>query len=112
MAHYIACEALDFGMASPAAYRRALQGAGFVDVALVNRNPWYREVARAELERLRGPVGERARAILGEAGRPADPHLGGDGGRAGLGRALPAPLPRPQAGLRRLASRAPLGYFE
>jgi SAM-dependent methyltransferase len=68
MAHYIACEDLGFGMASPAAYRRALQGAGFVDVALVDRNPWYCEVARAELERLRGLVGERARAILGEVG--------------------------------------------
>ena len=67
MAHYIACEALDFGMASPTAYRAALESAGFVDVELVNRNPWYREVARAELDRLRGPLGERARAILGEA---------------------------------------------
>jgi phosphoethanolamine N-methyltransferase len=67
MAHYIACEALDFGMASPGTYRAALERAGFVDIALVNRNPWYREVARAELERLHGPVGERAKAILGEA---------------------------------------------
>jgi SAM-dependent methyltransferase len=67
MAHYIACEALDFGMASPNNYRAALKAAGFVDIALVDRNPWYCEVARAELDRLRGPVGERARAILGEA---------------------------------------------
>jgi SAM-dependent methyltransferase len=67
MAHYIACEALDFGMASPATYRAALASAGFVDIVLVDRNPWYREVARAELDRLRGPLGERARAILGEA---------------------------------------------
>lgn len=67
MAHYIACEALDFGMASPSAYRRALEEAGFVEIELVNRNPWYHGVAHAELDRLRGPVGERARAILGEA---------------------------------------------
>lgn len=67
MAHYIACEALDFGMASPATYRAALAVAGFADIVLVDRNPWYREVAHAELERLRGPVGERARVILGEA---------------------------------------------
>lgn len=67
MAHYIACEALDFGMASPQAYRAALAAAGFADIVLVDRNPWYREVARAELDRLRGPVGEQARAILGEA---------------------------------------------
>ena len=68
MAHYVACEALDFGMASPGAYRAALEAAGFVDLALVNRNAWYREVARSELERLRGPVGERATAIIGPDG--------------------------------------------
>ena len=68
MAHYIACEALDFGMASPSAYRAALEAAGFVDLALVDRNAWYREVARSELERLRGPVGERATAIIGPDG--------------------------------------------
>lgn len=67
MTHYIACEALDFGMASPGTYRAALGRAGFVDIALVDRNGWYREVARAELARLRGPVGEQAKAILGEA---------------------------------------------
>lgn len=53
MAAYIAAEALDFGMASPERYRRALAAAGFVDVELRNRNGWYREIARAELERLR-----------------------------------------------------------
>lgn len=58
MADYLRKEDLDFGMASPQRYRRALEGAGFVDVELVDRNPWYREVARDELARLRGP--ERA----------------------------------------------------
>jgi SAM-dependent methyltransferase len=65
MAHYIACEALDFGMASPAAYRHALEAAGLVDVALESRNRWYLSTAEAELARLRRPIGERARAILG-----------------------------------------------
>lgn len=68
MAHYIACEALDFGMGSPGAYRAALEAAGFVDIALVNRNPWYREEAQRELERMRGPLRERGKAILGEDG--------------------------------------------
>jgi phosphoethanolamine N-methyltransferase len=54
MADYIAKEDLDFGMASPARYRAALEGAGFVEVALTNRNPWYREVARKELALLQG----------------------------------------------------------
>ena len=35
-------------------YRRALEGASFVDVSLTNRNPWYRTVAREELARLEG----------------------------------------------------------
>ena len=54
MADYLAKEDLDFGMASPARYRRALEEAGFVDVSLSNRNPWYRTVAREELARLEG----------------------------------------------------------
>lgn len=58
MAHYLACEDLDFGMASPARYRAALEAAGFTDIRLTDRNPWYREEARRELARLQGP--ERA----------------------------------------------------
>jgi phosphoethanolamine N-methyltransferase len=54
MSAYIAAEDLDFGMASPDRYRAALAAAGFVDVELVNRNEWYREVARDELARLTG----------------------------------------------------------
>lgn len=58
MAEYIAKEDLNFGMASPERYRKALAAAGFVDVSLRNRNPWYREIAREELARLEG--GDRA----------------------------------------------------
>jgi SAM-dependent methyltransferase len=66
MAAYIAAEGLDFGMASPARYRDALAAAGFTDVEIVSRNPWYREVARAELARMRGPWRETAAAALGQ----------------------------------------------
>ncbi|MEM9912455.1 MAG: methyltransferase domain-containing protein, partial [Pseudomonadota bacterium] len=55
MAHYIAEEGLDFGMASPDRYRAAMVAAGFVDVELVNRNPWYSEVSAKELAELSGP---------------------------------------------------------
>ena len=55
MAAYIAAEALDFGMASPRRYRAALSAAGFVDIELVDRHEWYRDVARDELDRLTGP---------------------------------------------------------
>ncbi len=65
MADYIAAEALDFGMASPARYERALGDAGFVDVELRNRNAWYRDVARAELDRLTGSDHDRFVDMLG-----------------------------------------------
>ena len=55
MADYIKEEGLDFAMASPATYRQAMQDAGFVEVELVNRNPWYAKVAAQELAWLTGP---------------------------------------------------------
>ena len=55
MAHYVKMEDLDFEMASPQTYRAAMEGAGFTDVELVNRNPWYAEVSAAELAELSGP---------------------------------------------------------
>lgn len=54
MAHYIELEGLEFAMASPARYAAALKGAGFANVSLLNRNAWYREVARRELDFLTG----------------------------------------------------------
>lgn len=56
MAAYIKAEALDFAMASPDSYARAMREAGFEEVELVNRNPWYREVAAGELAWLEGPA--------------------------------------------------------
>lgn len=55
MADYIRAEALDFAMASPRRYAEAMRDAGFVDVELVDRNPWYAEVAADELAWLTGP---------------------------------------------------------
>ncbi len=65
MAAYIAAEGLDFGMASPARYRAAMQAAGFVDISTSSRNAWYRDQARVELARLQGPDGAAAARILG-----------------------------------------------
>jgi phosphoethanolamine N-methyltransferase len=67
MKAYIEAEALDFGMASPATYRAALEAAGFVDIVLRDRNPWYREVAKAELARLTGPERAAFEGALGPA---------------------------------------------
>lgn len=55
MADYIAQEALDFAMASPKRYRKAMVDAGFIDIELVNRAPWYAQVAAEELAELSGP---------------------------------------------------------
>ncbi|MCL4189346.1 MAG: methyltransferase domain-containing protein [Rhodobacteraceae bacterium] len=67
MAAYIAAEGLDFGMASPAAYRAAMAAAGFVDIVVESRNAWYRAEARAERARLAGAAGRQAAARVGEA---------------------------------------------
>lgn len=66
MAAYIAAEGLDLGMASPDRYRDAMHSAGFIDVSTINRNAWYREVAKLELERLRGPLGVAAAGRVGQ----------------------------------------------
>jgi SAM-dependent methyltransferase len=65
MAAYIKSEGLDFGMASPARYREALEAAGFVDIRIENRNVWYREEAERELERMKGPWRRDVEAELG-----------------------------------------------
>ncbi|PSJ59365.1 methyltransferase domain-containing protein [Pseudaminobacter soli (ex Li et al. 2025)] len=56
MRAYVAAEGLSFAMRSPAHYRKAMEAAGFRDIAVTDRNPWYGEVARGELERLKGPL--------------------------------------------------------
>ncbi len=65
MLAYLASEDLDFGMASPGVYAGALKQAGFVDVALTNRNGWYRDQARKELALLKGELHDQAVAELG-----------------------------------------------
>jgi len=66
MAAYIAAEGLDFGMASPERYGEAMRSAGFIEVSITSRNAWYREAAKQELERLRGPLGAAAAKIVGQ----------------------------------------------
>lgn len=65
MKAYVAAEGLSFSMASPARYKLAMERAGFTGVAITDRNPWYREVARSELARLKGPLYEKAAAAVG-----------------------------------------------
>ena len=67
MKAYVEAEGLSFSMASPSRYEEAMRGAGFIDIAATDRNPWYREVARAELERLKGPLYASVAAAVGAA---------------------------------------------
>jgi len=67
MAAYLAAEGLDFGMASAARYEAAMAQAGFTAITVTSRNAWYRQTARAELERLRGEVGAAAAMVVGQA---------------------------------------------
>ncbi len=67
MKAYVAAEGLSFAMASPARYAQAMRRAGFADVTIRDRNPWYREVARGELERLKGPLYPTVAAAVGAA---------------------------------------------
>lgn len=67
MKDYVAAEGLSFAMASPARYAAAMRQAGFEDVDTRDRNPWYREVARRELEQLKGPLYDKAAAAVGPA---------------------------------------------
>ena len=68
MTHYIRLEDLDFGMASPRRYRTALDTAGFVNVSLNNRNRWYFETAKDELQRMLGSERPQFDATLGKEG--------------------------------------------
>ena len=65
MADYIAAEGLDFGMATPARYRAAMQAQGFTDIRLTSRKAWYRHDARAEVARMKSADGARAAALVG-----------------------------------------------
>lgn len=65
MAAYLAAEDLDFGMASPGRYRTALVAAGFDEIELVDRNGWYRDVARDELDRLTGDERSAFEQLIG-----------------------------------------------
>lgn len=65
MKAYIEAEGLSFSMKSPARYRLAMERAGFADIEVIDRNGWYREVARGELARLKGPLYRTVAAAVG-----------------------------------------------
>jgi phosphoethanolamine N-methyltransferase len=65
MTAYLEAEGLDFGMASPGQYKKAMQQAGFTNISVTSRNDWYRETAKRELAQMKGPLFKIAVAKLG-----------------------------------------------
>lgn len=56
MQAYLVTEGLDFGLASATTYQQAMESAGFTEIAIVDRNDWYRQQARQERERMGGAL--------------------------------------------------------
>jgi SAM-dependent methyltransferase len=56
MKAYIKAEGLSFNMASPRAYESAMRLAGFSNIRVVNRNPWYLKQAQEELASMSGSL--------------------------------------------------------
>jgi phosphoethanolamine N-methyltransferase len=65
MATFVETSGLSFAMGITDELPAILEGAGFTDIHVVDRNPWYREEARGEIERMRGPLREQLLEILG-----------------------------------------------
>jgi len=58
--------AMEFNVISLGEAARALEVAGFVEVAVRNRNAWYREEARRELAQIEGPLWPRLVEVSGQ----------------------------------------------
>jgi len=56
MQEYLVAEGLDFGLATAETYVDAMQQAGFVETATVDRNDWYQRQARLEREQLKSDL--------------------------------------------------------
>ena len=67
MKAYVAAEGLSFAMASPARYAEAMRRAGFERVETRDRSAWYRDAARGELAKLKGPLYDEAATAVGAA---------------------------------------------
>ena len=65
MATFIETSGLSFNLGITDELPASLEEAGFSDIRVVDRNPWYREEARNELSRMRGELRELLLDILG-----------------------------------------------
>jgi SAM-dependent methyltransferase len=67
MSEYLELEGLGFGIGSPARYHSAMLRAGFQDVRIIDRNEWYRPLARREYDAVAGPLYDQLLARVGKA---------------------------------------------
>jgi len=66
MGSFLELSGHEFDMVTLGSYESRLREAGFTEVALRDRNSWYREEAKHELELLRGPLKQE---IINKLGR-------------------------------------------
>jgi phosphoethanolamine N-methyltransferase len=65
MATFLETSGLSFAMGITDDLPAMLAAAGFAEIHVVDRNPWYREEARNEAARMRGELREALLEILG-----------------------------------------------
>lgn len=65
MATFVETSGLSFAMGIADDLPAMLQAAGFTDIHVVDRNPWYREEARNEIARMKGDLRQPLLEILG-----------------------------------------------
>jgi phosphoethanolamine N-methyltransferase len=53
-------------MATPARYGAAMAAQGFHEIRITSRNAWYRDEARREVARMKGDLGAKAAAVVGQ----------------------------------------------
>ena len=66
MTEYLELEGLGFGIASPRRYHSAMAQAGFCDIRMIDRNEWYRPIARREYAAVAGPLYDQ---LIGRVGK-------------------------------------------
>ena len=65
MKEYIEAEGLDMYMCSLDRYESILKNSGFKDIQIRDRNSWYLEKAKKEINELRGPLYQEAIDAIG-----------------------------------------------
>jgi len=65
MQEYIDAEGLDMLMCSLKRYKELLEATNFTDIKIKDRNDWYLEKAKKELEEIEGPLYQKVLDVLG-----------------------------------------------